>query len=215
MSGTIGQAADGLVAAKAEIVCGRIADRPAAFACSEVDECAALGALDRLLRDGGLRERGLEDSPLRQYRRPPWPRLDSDCGRRAPPQMQPMDFSDDGVARQPDLAGNLAARKSGFDIAPQLIDTFGSPRSGLRVHAMAPRWSSRPHAARGVLARPRDRSAQEEELRCPPRPQNPSPENVTRFDSPCKGYKGIIMALKPVRSSKIWRDPKTALRRAP
>ncbi len=215
MSGAIGQAADGLVAAKAEIVCGRIADWPAAFACSEVNECAALGALDRCLRDGCLRERGLQDATLRQYRRAPWPRLDSDCGRRAPPQMQTMDFSDDGVARQPDLAGNLAARKSGFDIAPQLIHTFGSPGSGLRVHAKAPRWSSRLHAARGVLARPRDRSAQEEELRCPPRPQNPSPENVTRFDSPCKSYKAIIMALKPVRSSKIWRDPKTALRPAP
>jgi hypothetical protein len=54
-----------------------------------------------------------------------------------------MDFSDDGVARQPDLAGNLPARKSRFDIAPQLIDTFGSPRPGFGVHEMASRWRSR------------------------------------------------------------------------
>src|SRR5579862_5824104 len=53
--------------------------------------------------------------------------------------MQSMDFSYDGVARQPDLAGNLAARKSGFDIAPQLIDTFVGPGSAFSFHGKWPR----------------------------------------------------------------------------
>jgi len=149
MAGAVGQATDGCVAAKAEIVCCRIANGPAALARGKLDERAARGAVDRFLRNGCLRERGLEDPTLRQDRRPPRPRPGSDCGRCSAPQMEAMDFSDDRVARQPDLAGNLPARKSSFDKAPQLIDTFGGPGSGFRVHGMAPRWSSRHHAASG------------------------------------------------------------------
>ena len=136
VAGAVGEARDGLVAAVGEIRLARIADRPATFARREIEQRAALHALDRRRLDfraghaRGLRKHQAQELALRRRPRRPDAWRAGTRRRRGPPrrQAEAMDLADDGVTGDADLGGDLAAGQTGGDAVAQLFDPLRGPR---------------------------------------------------------------------------------------
>jgi len=129
MPQAIGQSFDRLVPAEAEAIGARVADRPATFHLAELEQRASAPIVDgnvfgTRLRPGECRDQHLmlgEDVQART----PWAPSPRSLGARkpcgtpllqlfadhvlGPRQAQAVHLADDGVAGDPDLAGDLAA----------------------------------------------------------------------------------------------------------
>jgi hypothetical protein len=139
MTGTIGEAPDGFVAAKGKInragAADRIAERPAASILSQFKQRTAMRALDgHCSRVSGDKRRFNRDQsqhlPVgRQPRALAALRAGARQRRRGPPrrQTEAMNFADDSIARDADLGGDLTAGQACVDIISELIDTLRRP----------------------------------------------------------------------------------------
>jgi hypothetical protein len=144
----IGQAFDRRVAAKTEIRRTRGADRPAASLLAQLEQRAAVSVVDRRVVGHGLR---LPVQCLEHLILQPWHRfraafLRGTVSRRASciaaafaRQVEAGEFTDDGVAAHPDLAGNVAARQPGCKAALQEFEAFVGPGAFVGRHVDGPK----------------------------------------------------------------------------
>src|SRR5882762_7357334 len=148
MARAIGQALDRGVAAKAEILGARSADRPAASLLAQLEQRAAVFVVDRLLvgrrlRLGVQRQKHLTVEPWQRSRAAS---LLGSLSRRAlciaaffARQVEAGELADDGVAAHPDVARYFAAGQPGFEAALQEFDPFGSPGGFIGQHVDGPK----------------------------------------------------------------------------
>src|SRR5580693_1296233 len=115
----------------------RIADRPMALVLRDLDQRAALCAVDLcrvcdgVADDAGrLRADQAQQSARRRHPRVPgaW-RARTRRGTRGPRwrQAEAVNLADDGVAGDADLGGDLTAGQAGADAVPELLDALRSP----------------------------------------------------------------------------------------
>src|SRR5580700_9726509 len=125
----------------------RIADWPMALVWRDLEQRAALRALDRCQFGGcvfdgagGLRADQAQQPAMRRVPRVPgaW-RARTRRGTRGPRwrQAEAVDFADDGVPGHADLGGDLTAGQAGADTVPELLDALRCP--GFDAHKKAPR----------------------------------------------------------------------------
>src|SRR5277367_2806711 len=144
MAGTIGQAFDRRVAAEAEILSPRRADRPAASRLAQFKQRAAVFVVDRFVVKARLRLGvGILQHLILQPRRrfqanslgeAPGQSSGGALARRAPfigavfaGQIEARELANDGVAADADVGGDLAAGEPGLKPVFQEFDAFGSP----------------------------------------------------------------------------------------
>src|SRR3984893_412626 len=157
----IGQAVEGRVAAEAKIRKPWRADRPAASLLVQLEQRAALPALDRFVvgRRPWLAVQCLEHlilqpwTPWHGFRANSLGGILSRASRLAaslPRQIEAVELADDGVAAYPDLVGDLTAGPPGFKAAFQAFKAFFGPGGCVGGHVMLA--SSRACRCRGATA---------------------------------------------------------------
>src|SRR5580704_5064705 len=129
----------------------RIADWPMALVLRDLEQRAALRALDRCQfggcvgrNAGRLRADQAQQPAMRRDPRVPgaW-RARTRRGTRGPRwrQAEAVDFADDGVAGNADLGGDLTAGQAGADAVPELLDALRSPSLDTHVSMLIERPS--------------------------------------------------------------------------
>src|SRR5262249_21047387 len=150
----IGQPFDRLVPAEVEAFPTRAADRPATLPLAKLEQRTSAPVVDGDVLGTGLRSRERRDQHLMlgedvQARalRAPSPRCLRErraCGTPSlqlssedilgPRQAQAVHLADNGIAGDPDLAGDLAARKPGMKATLQQLDALRTPGRRIREH---------------------------------------------------------------------------------
>ena len=150
MARAVREARDRLIAAEAEAGLARIAERPAAVAAGKLEQRAALRALDRPVR-ASLVARPRPPSSVRASRAASARSASARRACSASPSAsasparpaaavgrkpEAVDLADDGVARNADLGGDLAAGQPRGDVALELLHALRASRL-LRCSCMA------------------------------------------------------------------------------
>ena len=139
MARAVRQARMRVIPAEGKIRVSRIIDRPATTALRELEQRAALRALDWRLDGWRLRVHQAQEWALGKKPRAPvaWRAIPRRPARGPPRrQAEAMDFADDGIAGDADLVGDLTAGQSRIDKSSELLNPLLGP--GCDDHDMAP-----------------------------------------------------------------------------